>query len=286
MATISNVNFAYPILCNYNDDFKIDFKCGSVGGLRKTRISSFIDIFVDLKDQNLIDLISSNRAKIILKVYCASTKYRTILQLNQGMNEITIRNRDINKKVLLQTYIIASNELDDYYSSNFNEDYEGKKFHIEKGSILAVGETEEVNIEKDIDELATVNSIIKIKDSHQDDVPMRVEFDTDYIKIYLSSKSYQTYAKYSKFDYLPIINSMIIIPGIMDVLDKIAMDYDSEVEDKKWFRVIAKKIAQATGRDFNIDYVKNHGSFEIIQKIFDCPIIDSMKIIDKNYGGN
>ena len=286
MALISNINFAYPILCNYNDDYIIDFKCGTVNGLRKTKLSSFIDIVVDLKDQNLINLISSKKAKIILKVYCSSTKFRTIVELNQGMNEITIRNRDINKKVLLQTYIIATDNLDNYCSDNFNEDYKNIKFSIEKGSILAVGETEEVNIEKDIDELSTVNSIIKIKDSHQDDIPMFVEYDTDYIKIYLSNKSYKTYACYSKFEYLPIINSMIIIPGIMDVLDKVAMDYDSEVEDKKWFRVISKKISQATGREFNIDYIKTHGSFEIIQKIFDCPIIDSMKLIDKNYGGN
>ena len=49
------------------------------------------------------------------------------------------------------------------YYPDFNDDYAGKKFNIEKGSIIAVGETEDVMIEKDIDDLTTVNSIIKIK---------------------------------------------------------------------------------------------------------------------------
>lgn len=285
MVSINNINFVYPILCNYNDDYKTSFNGGTIGDLRKTNQISSFDVLIELENEDIIQLILSNRAKIILKVYCPSTKYRTIIDLNIGMNIINLKNKNINKKVVLQTLIVTNENIYQFYSDDFHPDYVGKKFDIEKGSIIAIGDIEDIYIEKDIDDLTSINSVVKIINSHINNIPMRVESEDDYIKIYLSEETYNTYAKYSKFKFLPIINSMIIIPSIMEVLDKLLVDYDSAVEEKKWYRVISKKIGQATGKEFNIDYIKNRGSFEIVQKIFDCPILESMEIIDNNYNG-
>ena len=76
---------------------------------------------------------------------------------------------------------------------------------------------------------------------------------------------------------------MIVIPSIMYVLDQI--EDEEEVMDKKWYRVLSKKISTATGKEFNLNYVKSNGSFEIIQKLFDIPIDDAMKEIEIKYGG-
>ncbi len=135
-------------------------------------------------------------------------------------------------------------------------------------------------------DLTTISSIIKIRDCKKENEPMTVEWNDENIKINLSTSDYKIYCRYSEY-CIPIVNSMIIIPSIMFVLDQIASDDNdiNDIMDKKWYRVLSKKIGAATGKDFNLNYVKVNGSFEIIQKLFDMPIHDAMKEIEIKYGG-
>lgn len=286
MVAINDINFTYPILYKYNDDYiDVLFNGGSTGELCQTGKKATIKTYVELTDDNLRELIKQNRANIIVKIYCRSTKYRKIFYIKSGMDEITLNNRDINKNVDMQTLIIATDNIKNYYSVNFNDDYKGMTFSIEKGSVLAIGKTENIYIEKDVDELTNVNSIVRIKDSGKNSGPMFVEYDEDFIKINLNSKEYQIYSRYSKYD-LSIINSMVVIPGLMFVLDQLGMDESDDYLTKKWYRVISKRISRAIGKEFNIEYIKAYGSFEIIQKILDYPIIDAMNEISKRHGGD
>ena len=160
------------------------------------------------------------------------------------------------------------------------------KFNIEKGSIVAIGKEETVFFEKDIDDLTKMDSVVKIRDSKTENEPMSVIWDDETIKINLSTSDYETYCRYSEY-CVPVVNSMIVIPGLMYVLDQIAFDQIDmdDVRDKKWYRVLSKKISEATGKEFNLNYIQANGSFEIIQKLFDSPIHDAMKEIEIKYGG-
>ena len=76
---------------------------------------------------------------------------------------------------------------------------------------------------------------------------------------------------------------MIIVPAIMYVLDSL-VDVDiSEYEDKKWYRVLSKKCSDAIKQDFSIDYVKQRGSLELVQKLFDEPLNDGLMELKKLY---
>lgn len=287
MAKNDNMLFTYPILCNFNDDYTdTTFIAGSTGKITRTNKKSTIETYVEINDKKINYLLNNNLLKIIIKVFCPCTKYRKIFNIKSGLDKIELNNKDINKRVELTTYLIANETLPDYSSNKFNDDYKGKSFYIEKGSIMAIGKEEDFFFEKDIDDLTTISSIIKIRDCKKENEPMTVEWNDENIKINLSTLDYKIYCRYSEY-CIPIVNSMIIIPSIMFVLDQIASDDNdiNDIMDKKWYRVLSKKIGAATGKDFNLNYVKVNGSFEIIQKLFDMPIHDAMKEIEIKYGG-
>ena len=281
MASISNVNFSYPVLCEYNDDY-VDstFIGGSNGTLIKQNKKAIIETYVELNNNELINLINSNKADIIVKLYCPSTKFRNIYHIHMGMDRVVVDYKNINKKVLLETYIVATERIDHFVNSKFNADYEGASFIIEKGSILAIGKNEYIELEKDPGDLSDVSCVIKIKNSNLDEGPMYTEFDGDYLKIFLNKNEFDIYRKYSEHE-LPIVNSMIIVPGIMDALDKVSQDEDESVYDRRWFKALKKKAETAKKIDLTIEYLKNNGSFELVQTLLDCPIVDAMKSLDR-----
>ena len=117
-----------------------------------------------------------------------------------------------------------------YLHSNFNKDYKGKYFNLEKGTILAIGKQENIFIEKDINELTKISSIIVVCKGKEKNEPMTVDY------IY-----------------------------------------------KKWYRVISKKASEVIGKEFTIEYIKNCGSFELLQKIFEIPVTDALEMIKNKW---
>ena len=152
--------------------------------------------------------------------------------------------------------------------------------------IWFIGKNEYIDLEKDDSDLKDVGSVIKIKNSKNETGPMFTEFDGDYLKIYLNKYEFDVYNKYSEFE-LPIVNSMIIVPGIMDALDKVAQDEDETVYERRWFKALKKKAQDTLNIDLDLDYIKNNGSFELVQSLLELPVTSAMQSIDsQNRGDN
>ena len=285
MAVISNMQFTYPILCDYKDDY-INVKCiaGTTGEMEKSKKYSTIKTFVEITDEKINQFLKDGTAKIITKIYCNTTKYRNIFEIRSGNDQIVLQNKDINKRVELSTFVVLTKNIENYTNSNFNKDYKGKYFNLEKGTILAIGKQENIFIEKDINELTKISSIIVVCKGKENNGPMTVDYSDEKIRITLSEQEFKTYSEYSKH-CIPVVNSMIIIPSIMYVLDEIAKDNQDESDYiyKKWYRVISKKASEVLGKEFTIEYIKNCGSLELLQKIFEIPISDALKMIKNKW---
>lgn len=285
MAEINKMNFTYPILCKYNDDYVgSEFTAGTMGAMEKSKRYSKIKTFVEITDPKINKFIDNGTAKIIMKVYCNSTKYRNIFEIKRGIDEIVLQNRDVNNRVELSTFIVITESINNYTNQNFNKDYKGKSFNLEKGSIIAIGKQEKIFIEKDVNDLTKLNSIITICRDDTAEKSMSVDFSDEKIRIKLSAEEYETYSMYSKH-CVPIVNSMIIIPAIMYVLDEIAKEEQDESDyiDKKWYRVISKKATELIGKNFTVEYIRNCGSFELVQKMFENPICDALNMIKNKW---
>ena len=284
MVTIENIRFPYPILCNFNDDYKnIDFYAGVYNKvLIKTKRTSKFEVLVNVNNDNkIIDMINNDDLKILLKVYCLNTKLRQVYTLKLGINEIVLDNRDINKRVDLEIIIVANKDIQNYTNINFNNDYYGKNFNLEKGSVFAIGNRESLYIEKDINEFTKVNSVITIVKADEETFTM-VDYTGEKIRIKLSKESFEKYELYAKYS-TALVNQMVVVPAIMYVLDSLVDMEKYDYEDKKWFRVISKRASDVLGKDFNIEYIKQVGSIELVQKMFNNPLNEGLVELEKLY---
>ncbi len=283
MATIENVKFTYPILCDFNDDYKdVDFFAGIYDkSVSQTRKSTKFEVLISINNKKIIDMINNDDLKVLLKIYCSNTKYRNTFTLKIGINEVIIDNKDINKRVEVTTLIVANKDIFNYNNESFNDDYNGKYFNIKKGNIFAIGKYQSLYIEKDINEFTKINSVITIVKADGDNYEP-VNYEGDKIRITINKDSFSIYEMYAKFSNA-IVNSMIIVPALMYVLDSL-IDVDiTEYEDKKWYRVLSKKCSEVIKQDFSIDYIKQRGSLELVQKLFDNPLNEGLIELKKLY---
>ena len=274
MAMNRNRLFAYPVLANYNDDYvNVKLVLESTKTLEKSKKYSKISYIFQTDDLNIINLISERKAKAVLKVYCPTTKFRKIIDLVFGANEIVLNNIDVNNRVELESYIVLTENVDNYYSSNFNIDYRNDVFSLEKGGIIAVGMQENVFIEKDIYEFTKVSTVIKVSTNPNIEEGMVVDYTDQNIYVYLPKGEYITYYQYAKH-CVDVVNSMIILPALTYVFDEISKNNDmfDEYADKKWFRVIKKKVYELFNTEFTASFIESAGSLMIAQKILEFPL--------------
>lgn len=274
MVMNKNKLFAYPVLTNYNDDYlNVKLTLESTKILEKTQKNSTLNYIFQVDDANINRLIIEKKAKAILKIYCPTTKYRKIIDLTIGMNNIMLNNADVNNRVELESFIILTENINDFCSMNFNNDYQHDSFNLEKGSIIAVGKQEHLFVEKDIYEFTKVTSVIKIKRNTTNEKGMTVDYSDQYIYIYLSEIEHIIYLQYAKY-CLDVANSMIILPALTFVFDELSKDEEmfNEYENNKWFRVIKRKIQDLFNQDFDVNFIKAAGSLLLAQKILNFPL--------------
>ena len=274
MAMNKNRLFAYPVLTNYNDDYvNVKLVLESTKILEKAKKCSKLNYIFKVDDFNIMKLLKERKAKAILKIYCPTTKYRKIVDLTLGVNNITLNNIDVNNRVELESFIILTENIENFCSVNFNADYHEDSFNLEKGSIIAVGKQESVFIEKDIYEFTKVTSVIKVRKSLTEEKGMTVDYSDQNIYIYLPEDEYIIYSQYAKH-CLDVVNSMVILPALTFVFDELSKDDDTfeAYEDNKWFRVIKRKIQDIFDQELNSTFIKAAGSLLIAQKILDYPL--------------
>ena len=274
MAMNKNRLFAYPVLTNYNDDYvNVKLIIESTKTLEKNKKNSKLNYIFQIDDFNIVKLIKERKAKAILKIYCPTTRYRKIVDLTFGINNIVLNNIDVNNRVELESFIILTENIEKFCSVNFNNDYQGDSFNLEKGSIIAVGKQENVFIEKDIYEFTKVTTVIKVRKGSTDDKGMTVDYSDQLIYVYLPEDEYIIYSQYAKH-CLGVANSMVILPALTFVFDELSKDDDAfeEYEDNKWFRVISRKIQELFDQKLNSTFIKAAGSLLIAQKILDFPL--------------
>lgn len=271
--------FLHPVLSSMYDDYeKSSFEIKVKAYKKVKNLSLSINCYLDNKE--LIDLINTDYAKIVCHFECQKTKLRYTEELNIGENFFEIPSANLNEELQIIAFVVSSNQIQHFHSSNFNKEYENMKFLIEPGSILAISNQPDIPIVKDIYDLSTVPSIISIvpynaENSHK----IFIDMDNDKIMVRLQKKEYQKYTELGKgiSDFTPILHSIIIIPALTYVFDMLKSDEETfhSYETKRWFKSLQKKFL-TMNKKFEFSELQNMDSLYIAQEIIEDPIIDSL----------
>ena len=186
----------------------------------------------------------------------------------------------MNGKVTLCAFIVAKEEITDYRNSDFNEDYAGTVFSVDRGSILAIGGQYDLNVVKDTEELARVPSIFTIcKYAADTDESMKIDIDGHKIVIALSDSSFQNYRILTNMPgLLPVFHAMVIVPALIYVFESLRREGTENYEGLRWYVVIRKTLEKA-GITLDEETLNTVASYDLAQKLLDLPVDRALNAI-------
>ena len=244
------------------------------------------NIHVDLTSETLISLIKDCKASVVCVVECASTMYRKNFDLGLDFSSIEIPLRDLNGKINVSAYVVANEDIDDYFSEDFFDDYEGYNFHIEKNDILAVDDGFINKIDFNEDEDTKKSSIfVIIKDKTIKDETMQLEYDSSKITISLPEEQWNMYDKTKRIKkFESMYFSIIAIPALSYALSSL-QSKDSGIDalriDYKWFNSFALQYKNVHGYELtDEEFIKMNANVEA-QLMMNTPVT---KALDDIFG--
>ena len=275
-----NKLFPYPLLKDDNDNFKNSkFKTACEYHFNEQEYEFKFN--VSLTESNLQKLLTDNKVSILCHMECSKTKFRTIHKLSLDSNNIKINSGKLEGKLEIIIFICANENIEDYFSENFHEDYKNNVFEIKRGNILAISEIQTLIIENKKEEKLKVPTIFDIT-HHKDNDEMKVILNEDRIMISIPYEEFRIRNAHKKsINSRNIMNSMIVLPSLIYVLNELSKEDspDDTYGDLRWFRVINKKMKEL-GYDLENMDLDEIDLFKVAQQLLGDLFFDSMESLN------
>lgn len=271
--------YPHPVLWNKNDDYVNSIFDCSVDTSRDIK-KLVVKLGFSLENEELRKMIESEKAEYLMHIECPSTSYRTLVKSGYETSEVSIADENLMGKVSLCPFIVAKEDLDGYTNKNFNEDYDGAKFDIQRGSILAIGDPFKFTISKENEELSEVPSIFTVyKKETVEECPMEVELNSDKIRVGFNIPDYEKYSATASSmpGMVNAINASVLFPTLVYTFGELKNGI-GDYEYYRWFQAM-KRIFRKNSMELNEDLLEKYSSIELAQKIMNMPVSKSLSNI-------
>lgn len=271
---IRNRLFPYPVLCLENDDYiDCDFKI-SVRQIEELK-DIILQFDVELTNKELLGLIREGKAEYLVHIECSNTSFRKVVRNEGNSFEYRIPKAKVNKEVYLVGMVVAKQQINGFYSNNFNEDYD-ELVDFEKGSIMAYRNLPRIIVLKNYEELASDDAFFTIvsKNNGQDtEDPITFDLNGNKIKIFVDDSVYNEYVKFHTNPIMkPIMISMLVMPALAYVIEEIRNNGIENYIACYWYQKI-KKSCELQGKRFVEDIIDGDAtSIEIAQEMLQLPV--------------
>lgn len=252
-------NFPHPVLHPTADDvLKSHFTGEITSQIIQDTILEF-SLQFKVKNDTLNSLIQDGSAHLNVHFECASTMQRLSFKINlfdceikNVRNEITyetkiaVESKLLNKKVDINYFILASQDIPKYTNANMHTDFSDATFSIEKGDILALAITQTLHLEKE--QLLKTSSIFKISKSDFSTAPFTIGMNNDQINIIFPENMHRRIGQFNELygeNANKILIQMIYYPALLDVFHKLQTLDRNELEDFEvldWYITLEKKL--------------------------------------------
>lgn len=240
------------------------------------------NIKCELTNNTIISLIDEGKARIVCVIECPETMFRNNYTLSLNPSTIKLPLRDLNGKISVSAFVIATQNIENYISQDFLEDYEGYFFEIEKYDILAVddGFVNKVSFNED-DDTKKSSIFIVIKDKTIKDETMQIEYDSSKITISLPEEQWNRYEKTKRIKKLEnLYFSILAIPSLSYALSSLQAKGDSSIDvlriDYKWFNSFANQYKNVHGEELTDEEFLKMNTHVESQKLMNTPITKAL----------
>ena len=257
----NNRLYPHPVL-GIEDDIKGEFLTELQYKSDKQNI--YLTPSFRLTEINLSNCILKAQALFIIHVYCRATMYREVFSSSQLIGtEIIIPANKLKGDVEADFFICAMKEIQKYSSANFNAEYGNSNFEIDRSDILAYGGKAKFVANKSPEELKSISSLIRIKNSGESLKPMYNEYESEKIEITLCQEDYDRYQlSVRNKEWHSIIHSGVVLPALIDALYFIEKDEAEAYSSRRWYRALNEIKTKSKIQD----------CFQIAQNILDKPL--------------
>ena len=277
--------FPYPVLTEFTDDY-VESKFDVTIEETQHGYDRRLYFNATLTNDTLQQLINEGKANYVYHLECSQTGFRKAVQTKDKISDIIISHKDVCGKLQICPFIVAAENIDHFYSSSFHHDYEGVRFNIEAGCVLAIANPREINIIKEIDDLSRIPSIFSIVPNYDASVTyMTIEIHEPRIIIKLPLADYNTYSLIdSGMIMSDTLNSMVVVPALiyaLDVVQKTAAEerYHFEDDDCRWYLSIKKVLAEKFNCDISSTGFDAANTVELAQRLVEEPMHKALETI-------
>ena len=253
---LGNRVFPYPVL-NKNDNLS-DYKESSTFMVSFDTIEDgspyvvdgkviFKNLHYTITDDSLKELIEEEKLKGAFIVECSASVYRNKFDISQTPYDLPVSVHELNGNVVTSCYIYATEDITEFKSDGFIDDYKNYTFDIDKFDILAADDGYKFKIDLDPTEDDKVSSIFTVIPLETNESIMKYENGDRNITIELPREYFNSYDIIKrKKEYNNIAFSMIAIPVLSNCISEINTyereDNDSICDEHKWFNLQKKKM--------------------------------------------
>lgn len=229
-----NISYPYPVLGNEDDvqgTFDVSFK--------HVLLKEVVILKVEFKlgNKTLAELIKDGKAAYTVELECPGTFFRKSFSTRENKAQFEIPASIVREQVSVGFYIRSAQDISSYKIDDCHADYDGFKFDVAAGDILALGGFTSFIAEKDFDPLKpAVSSLVAIKPGAHSTGPMQVDYSKDKIFIKLSKADYENYlAVKNRTTIAGVLHASIVLPVLADAINLIALE-DEELQNTHWYK--------------------------------------------------
>jgi hypothetical protein len=235
------------------------------------------------------DLITKGQAMLVYHLECSQTGFRTAISTDKNVFSKTISNKEVRGRLQICPFIVASENIVDFYSDSFNDDYSGFKFLIESGCVMAISKQYNLDVEFEINELTNTPSVFAIiKNDEENALGIDVEMNSRRIIIKLPIEEFENYKRIQREPTVqPILNSLVVIPTLTFVLEEVSKRDPAdryEYNDYAWYRAVKKALANQFDCKIESDEYNELNYIETSQKLINTPIGDALRTLSFGFG--
>ena len=280
--------YPYPVLSKFSDDY-LDSEFRTEADIRLDGYDVSIGFEAIIKNEEIESLLESSQAAILYHLECPQTGYRTILETGENEKVARISSKDVSGRLQVCSFIVAKEKIIGYTNKDFNQDYRGFRFDIDAGSVLAVGEQVNADIEQDPRSLADVPSLLSvIRNADENARGIVVDMNANRILAKLPEADFLNYKMLRNEQRVqPVLNSLIVLPSLLFVFGEIARLDQEERYDYTgyaWYRSLKKILLERFACDIEKESFAERNLLELSQSVIDIPIENSLEILFGGYG--
>lgn len=287
--------YPYPVLASFSDDYS------NAKDAYKTTIEILKDGYnyrvcfqSELSDKGLLQLIRDGKAQYVYHLECSQTGFRKVVRVSSDSAEIPLSNKKVRGKLQICPFVVATDSIQNYSNSSFDDDFAGMSFDIEAGCVLAVGNQVNANIETELHDLENTPSVFSItKNMDLSETHMTVSLDQSRIIIKLAAEDYNNYKSLNLNEgSKQVLNSLVIIPALIYALEEVKSRDVSEryeLDEYSWYKAIKKSLLTKFHCDIESDEFNGQNMMMLAQKLINEPLSDALNMLASNqatdYGG-